>query len=306
MRRAPYEPDVGRSRARSGFSKQRPIEVTQYCSCSALDNAFEHMNDLIRGDRIHNLLSCRRKTRHCFAVPILGVAIGASLPFCRPDDLPFAILRIVDQGRFQLATVIDKHRIGIGHLQHCGIPCPECKGQIIGIIPNAEIAESVGDIVHAGISSRPNGHQVSRLFQPPSHCLGSRPTTAKVAEAFLRARAPVIDTIRAVHYYRRRGHAIVKRCGIYERLYRGTRLPLSLRSTIETGNSAIKTALNRQYATVKRVLYDHAAAHFRHSSYRVILATIRRYRNDIAGFHRGRATVQDANSAISKANPAIP
>ena len=67
---------------RAGLAEQRPVEIAQDGRGAALDDAFEHVDDLIGGHRIDHLAGAERRPRHRPAVPVGRVAAVAG-PRCR-------------------------------------------------------------------------------------------------------------------------------------------------------------------------------------------------------------------------------
>src|SRR3546814_174959 len=74
--RAADEPHVVRTRGRARLAEHRDAQIAQPLRGAALDDAFEHMDDLIGGDRVHQLLARLGEARHRAAVPVLHVEIG--------------------------------------------------------------------------------------------------------------------------------------------------------------------------------------------------------------------------------------
>src|SRR3546814_1246213 len=81
---------------RARLAEHRDAQIAQPLRGAALDDAFEHMDDLIGGDRVHQLLARLGEARHRAAVPVLHVAALARLPVLRKNHLAAAVLRIID------------------------------------------------------------------------------------------------------------------------------------------------------------------------------------------------------------------
>src|SRR3546814_6663956 len=56
---------------RARLAEHRDAQIAQPLRGAALDDAFEHMDDLIGGDRVHQLLARLGEARHRAAVPVL-------------------------------------------------------------------------------------------------------------------------------------------------------------------------------------------------------------------------------------------
>src|SRR5690606_32220479 len=119
--RATYEPHVGRPARRAGLAEQRHVEIAQHRRRAALDDAFEHMRDLVRGSRVEDLLALLLQPRHRLAVPFGHAAAGAGARIGAPDDLAAAVLDVIDHGRIVLDAVVRQRRIGVDHLQDRGL-----------------------------------------------------------------------------------------------------------------------------------------------------------------------------------------
>src|SRR3546814_13813066 len=63
-----------RSRRRPCLAEHRHAEVAQPLRGAALDDAFEHVDDLIGGQRVHELFARGSEARHRPAVPVGLVA----------------------------------------------------------------------------------------------------------------------------------------------------------------------------------------------------------------------------------------
>ena len=116
--RAADEPDVGRAGRGAGLAEQGPAEIAQYGGGAALDDSFEHVDDLIGGHRIDDLAGPQGRARHRPAVPVGPVAAVAGPGVGAPDDPAAAVLDIIDQGRGQRPALIGEHREGVGDLEH--------------------------------------------------------------------------------------------------------------------------------------------------------------------------------------------
>ena len=104
----------------------------------------------------------------------------------------------------------------------------------------------------------------------------------EVAEAFLPQRCALVDAVRRVGNHRRRGHAVVERCGVDERLDRRAGLALGLGRAVEVAQAAVEPALHRHDAAVVRVHRHESARHFRHRAHGPG-AALRRHRDRVAG-----------------------
>src|SRR3546814_19308458 len=92
------EPDILRPRRRARLAEHRHAEVAQALRGAALDDAFEHVDDLIGGQRVHELLARGGEARHRPAVPVGRVAALARFPVLWQAHLAAALLDI-DIGR---------------------------------------------------------------------------------------------------------------------------------------------------------------------------------------------------------------
>ena len=99
----------------AGLAEQRPAEIAQDGGGAALDDAFEHVDDLIGGHRIDHLAGPQRRARHRPAVPVGRVAALAGPRVGAPDDSAAPVLDIVDQGRGQRPALIGEDREGVDH-----------------------------------------------------------------------------------------------------------------------------------------------------------------------------------------------
>ena len=102
-------------------------------------------------------------------------------------------------------------------------------------------------------------HQIARLLQPPAHRLrAGAGAAAEIAEAFL-ARRALIGAERAVDDDRGRGHAVVERGGIDDRLEGRARLAQRLGGAVEIGAAHVEAALHGEDPAGRHFLRHHPA-----------------------------------------------
>ena len=91
-----------------GLTRFRAVDMCRV-AVAALNNAFEHMYDLISCDRVHDLFPGSGKARHGLAIPIRRTATLAWDPFAWPDYLALSVLCKINQRWLKLAALIDEH-----------------------------------------------------------------------------------------------------------------------------------------------------------------------------------------------------
>jgi len=238
------------------------------------------MDDLIGGDRVHQLLARLCEARHRPAVPVLHVAAFAGFPVLRKDHLAAAVLRIIDHARLQRAAVIGEHRIRIGDLLDRRRSGAE-RGRKIGfVLADAHAADHLDHRFHADEARRAHRHQVARLFEAPAHrVFAAAARIAEVAEAFVTQRRALIDAEGPIDDHRRGSHAVVERGGIDEGFDRRAGLAFGLRRAIERRQADVEAALHRIDAARMRAFDDHAARHLGDIAKRITVAA-RRFDDD--------------------------
>ena len=200
-----------------------------------------------------------------------------------------------------LHTAVGQRRIGIDHLPHRRLARAQRIGEVGLIGPDSEAGERLHHLVHARVIGNMHSHQVARLFKAPAHGVNAAAAfIAKVLEALLPQRRALIDAERLIRHHRRRGHAIVQRGGINERLDSRTRLTLGLYRAVETVQTEVKAASHRQHAARAGLFDQHAAADAGQDPHRPDIGARRRDCDDIARPHRIGHTGQTRGRTVGK------
>src|SRR5690606_4970869 len=275
---------------------------------AALDDAFEHMRDLVRGARVEDLLALLLQPRHRLAVPFGHVAAGAGARIGAPDDLAAAVLHVIDHGRIVLDAVVRQRRVGVDHLQDSGLARAERERRIVLVFADADPLERARDVLHARVHCDMHGHEVARLLEPPAHRVLAAPAAAEVAEAFLAEVRALVVAKCLVGDHRRRGHALVETGGVDEGLDGRSGLSLRLRRAIEVAQAEVEAPLHRQYAARIRVLRHEAALDLGHGANGPDIAVGRGGRDvaDLDGIGQSREREFLAVREADRRRPAAP
>ena len=261
--RSANEPDVGGAACRACLAEKRTVHVAQANGGAALDHAFKDVDNLVRCQRVHDLLGAGWRARHWLAIIFGHIAAIAGPGIGAEADAAIAILHEINHRRADVHAVAHKDGIGVDHFGNGRLSGTQRnrKDLRIGL---AGIADADGrchfdDLVHPRLRRGPHGHQVAGLLHTPAHCVGAGSAAREIAEALLAKPRRLEHAKGPVDNDRRGGHAGIKRCGINKGLEARSRLAFGLCCPVVGRDARIKAALHRQHLACMGIFNDHPA-----------------------------------------------
>ena len=188
------------------------------------------------------------------------------------DHLAVAILDIVDHRRLHLAPVVGQHGIGVGQLHHRRVARAKRDRQII--LDNCRPPASAALAMTLSMPVCDAARTVIRLrdCSTPQRIVLGPHNGVEVAEAFVAKPGALPHAEWRIDDDRGRGHAILERGDIDDRLEGRSRLALRLGGAVVGRADDVEPALHRQHPPGAHFLRHEAAADFGDRSQRIAVA----------------------------------
>ena len=232
---------------------------------TALDDPFEHGNNLIGGLRRQHFFARIRQIGRDLVGPDFGIATDTGSRVLTVERGAITVLNTVNENRFNLVAAIDQHRISRCQTHQCRLSSPQRHGKHTRHIRgDVEAPRIGGNFIHADFLRHANGHQITAFF----HAQPQGRQAIKPARVVFRLPQPLIIALfhheRRIQYQTGGRETAVEGGGVNKWFEGRPRLAIGLSCPVELAGAKAETAYHGKHATGMRVERNNRAVNLRH------------------------------------------